>query len=106
MPALIHNITIEKGADFQCEFLVSHPETGEAFDFTDYTSSAPLINRAGTTVAEFTVTLSLGVVLIAMTPEAEAELVEASNYNHRYTVRVSSPDDPDFRIAQGMVRVA
>jgi len=102
MPGLLHNITIEKGVDFQIEFIVTDPDTGLPFDFSGYTGIGQLLNNAGTKAADFAVALNSGSVLVQL---SETATNIALGRDYTYWIDTTHPSQPDRRIGKGRATV-
>lgn len=105
MPALTHDVTIEQGATFQREFVVTD-SAGSAFDLTGYTLRGKIRDNTGTEAATFATSSTTNSLLIELTAAQTATLQPSTSFSHRYDVEAESPDGVVYRIAQGQAVVS
>lgn len=102
MPALQHDIVIEKGATFERVFSCTVIATGEPFDATNCTITAEM---TGGDALAFETFGSVGAIKIRLTDEQTDTLTTVRNPQKTYIVEATTPAGDVYRIAEGTVTV-
>jgi len=109
MSALILDILIEQGADFQREFSVTKAGV-DLPNFNQYTVIGYIKTNTGVKIVDFTVVVNSSNTILASLNETQIELLKASkpngSFTHRYYIKATSPTGLDYRIAEGRVTIS
>lgn len=104
MSALIENLLVEQGVDFQRELTVTELDGSDIVNLAAFTNEGMVRDKYGKYITSFTIEVTSSKTILVSLPPAETRKLNVfKEFNYEYDVEGTSPSGIVYRFAQGKI---